>query len=364
MSAPVEPDRVAGSPHPRETSVLFGQDAAEREAATAATEGRMPHAWMITGPQGIGKATLAWRIARRLIAGEGGDSLDMAPDHSVFRQLVALSSPRLFLCRRPWDSKTERLRTAITVEEVRSLKAHFQLSAADGGPRVAIVDSADEMNGSAANALLKILEEPPPDAVLLLVAHRPAALLPTIRSRCRILRCRPLGADDITAALLAAGAESDPTEAGALAALAGGSVGAAIGLLADDGLGRYREIVALLGDGGRLDRRRLLALADDVSGRNAAARYAMTLDLIRLALTRLALSGAGAPIEATSEAEAALHARYGVTPAQGRLWAGLVSDLVGRAAHARSVNLDPAQVILDTLLHIDAAAAEARAHAA
>ena len=356
-----EPDRHPSAPHPRETAALFGQEAAERAFLAAEAGGRLHHAWLLTGPRGVGKATLAWRIARHLIAGEDAPSLDMAPDHPVFRQVAALASPQLFLARRPWDEKAERLRTAITVDEVRALKGFFELTAADGGRRVAIVDSADELNASAANALLKILEEPPSRSVLLLVSHRPAGLLPTIRSRCRELRCAPLAPAALAAALAAAGAEAadDPR----LATLAGGSVAAALDLVEGGGLELYAEIVALLARS-PLDRRRLVALADAATGRAAAARYALTLDLAQTALGRLARAAAGLPPAPFSPAEAELFARLGATPAQGRLWATLAPALAERSTHARAVNLDPAQVILDTFLQIDAAAAEARAHAA
>ena len=204
-ATPDEPDRLPDAPHPRATAVLHGQDAAQARFLEAAAAGRLHHAWAITGPRGVGKATLAWRIARHLVAGENAATLDMAPDHPVFRQLAALGSPQLFLCRRPWDDKAERLRTAITVDEVRAMTGFFHLSATDGGRRVAIIDAADELNGAAANALLKLLEEPPARAVLLLVCHRPAALLPTLRSRSRVLRCAPLAPAPLAAALAAAG---------------------------------------------------------------------------------------------------------------------------------------------------------------
>lgn len=113
--------------------MLFGQSEAEATFLEAVRAGRLHHAWMLTGPRGIGKATLAWRIARYLIAGEPGEGLDMAPGHPVFRQLATLASPQLFLGRRPWDEKAERLKTAITVDEIRALKSFFQLSAAEGG---------------------------------------------------------------------------------------------------------------------------------------------------------------------------------------------------------------------------------------
>ena len=133
-----------------------------RAFLAAAATGRLHHAWLLTGPRGVGKATLAWRIARHLIAGGTRRVARHGPRPTrSSASSRRLASPQLFLCRRPWDDKAERLRTAITVDEVRALKGFFQLSAADGGRRVAIVDAADELNGAAANALLKILEEPP-----------------------------------------------------------------------------------------------------------------------------------------------------------------------------------------------------------
>jgi DNA polymerase-3 subunit delta' len=365
MSGPeprVEPDRREGAPHPRETDVLFGQAAAEARFLSALDAGRMHHAWMITGPRGVGKATLAWRIARHMIAGGAGGSLDLPPEHPVFRQTAALSSPALWLCRRGWDDKAARLRTAISVDDVRALKGFFQLSAAGGGWRVAIVDAADEMTPSAANALLKILEEPPPRAMILLVCHQPTLLLPTIRSRCRDLRCAPLGTDDLSAALVAAGA--DAATVGPLASLAGGSPGRALDLLAGDGLGLYAEILAMLSSAPPIDRSRASALAEACSGRRAEARYASTLDLIEFALSRLALAGASQRLDPVDDTEGALARRLSASARQAAVWAALIPDLHDRAARARAVNLDPVQVILDICLRIDAAATDALARAA
>ncbi len=354
-----EPDRLPGAPHPRETSVLFGQDAAEARFLAARASGRMHHAWLLTGPRGIGKATLAWRIARHLLADSDAATLDMPPDHPVFRQTASLAAPGLFLCRRPWDDKTERLRTAITVDEMRALKSFFQLAATDGGWRVAIVDAADEMTPQAANALLKILEEPPERAALLLVCHQPARLLPTIRSRCRELVCRPLGATDFTRALAATGAGIDDTEGPMLHALAGGSVGAALELGQGDGLALYLELTGLLATAPGIDRPRLIRLAESFAGRDGAPRATLALDLLRTALGRLALRAAGSDAAPVSDAEAALMQRLAGHPAQAAIWAEAVPELVGRAERARALNLDPGQVILDTFLRLDAAAAKA-----
>lgn len=367
LEAPPEADAAPGCPHPRHAAVLHGQEAAERAFLAAFATGRLPHGWLIAGPRGVGKATLAWRIARFLLArpepGAGlfaapapPAPLDIAPDHPVARRLAALSEPRLMLLRRPWDDKAKRLKQAITVDEVRRLGAFFGMSAADGGRRVVIVDAADEMNPSAANALLKLLEEPPAGAVLLLVSHRPAALLPTIRSRCRVLRCAPLAPAAMAAALATLGI--DAAEAANLAALASGSVGTAAALAGGDGAALYRDLVGLIARAPGLDRPAALALAESVAGRGAEARFEMLATLAETLLARLARAGLGTPpIPEAAPGEAALFARLCPDAGAARHWAEVQQAALARLRAGRAVNLDPAALVLDMVLALDRAAA-------
>ncbi len=356
-----EPDRVTGAPHPRETVELFGHARAEADFVEALRTGRLHHAWLLAGPRGIGKATLAWRIARRLLAsGADGDAqtLDLPRDHPVFRSTAALSEPRLFLLRRVWDADAKRLKTVITVDEVRRMKSFFGLSAADGARRVVIVDAADEMNVNAANALLKILEEPPSDAIILLVSHSPARLLPTIRSRCRVLACTPLAPDDLARALSAAGVHPGP-DAAALAELSGGSAGEALRLAHDDGLTIYRQIVDLLRSLPSIDRDAALRLTDAAAGRTNESRYDATLRLLDLAMVRLARSGAGAvPQVEAAPGEAELASALAPTRQAAQRWADLQQRLAARARHGRAVNLDPPTLLLDMVLKMNQTAAE------
>ena len=181
-----EPDRIEGAPHPRDAPRVLGQAAAERAFLAAYNSGRLHHGWLITGPRGVGKATLAWAIARFLLATPAPDdgglfgappppaSLVIDPEHPVARRMRALSEPGLFLLRRGPNDKGDKLAAEIRVGEVRRLSGFFQLSAADGGRRVVIVDAADEMNAQAANALLTMLEEPPARTTLLLISHQPS----------------------------------------------------------------------------------------------------------------------------------------------------------------------------------------------
>ncbi len=358
-----EADRIEGAPHPRETAVLFGHAAAQRQFLDAFNAGRPHHAWLIAGPEGIGKATLAWRIARFLLAapdqtaGLFGDpepamALDIPSDHPVMRRTLALSEPRLFLLRRPWDDKTERLRQDITVDEVRRMKAFFQLSAAEGGRRAAIIDAADDLNPSAANALLKLLEEPPSGVTFLVVAHRPSGLLPTIRSRCRDLRLGPLGAGDLSAAMTQAGFADEASPSHGI--LAGGSVGAAIRLRALDGLASYARLADLFATLPRLDRPRALALADRAGARGAEAATDLLFALALMFLSRLARTGAiGDPGPEAAPGEAATLNRLSPGPAAGRAWADLHDSLAARVRHGRAVNLDPASLFLDMVLQTE-----------
>jgi DNA polymerase III subunit delta' len=360
-----EPDRQDGAPHPRETLRLFGQDHAEAQFLAAFQTGRLPHGWLLTGPEGIGKASFAWRAARFLLAtplaqtdGLFGappppDTLDIAQDHPVVPRLRALSEPGLCLIRRGPRPDGKALSDVIRIDEVRRLKGFFQMSAGGNGRRVVIVDCADEMNPSAANALLKELEEPPADAVLFLVAHRPSGLLPTIRSRCRVLRFQPLGPDDLRAALAQAGLPP-PAEMQGLAELAGGSVGAAVRLLSQDGLTLYADLLRLLQSLPRLDRPLALQLAEATGGKQGDDRFAMTLNLLDTALARLARRGAsGIALPEIMGGEDALLARLSPGPVAARGWADLAASLTQRARRGRAVNLDPAALTFDMFLELD-----------
>ncbi|GMG81788.1 DNA polymerase III subunit delta' [Paralimibaculum aggregatum] len=352
---PPEPDRLADAPHPRETLRLFGQQAAEGALLAALAAGRMHHAWMLRGPEGIGKATLAYRLARRLIADGAGpvDSLDRPGSCPVAARFQAQSEPRLAVLRRAVNDKTGKLRTRITVDEVRRVKRFLEHSAPDGGWRVVLVDAADEMNPNAANALLKFLEEPPARTVLLLVAHAASALLPTIRSRCRVLDLAPLGPEDLAAALAQAGHPVPEGEAAALSELAGGSAGRAIRLMGGGGLAHYAELVALIA-GGRVDRPRLVALADLAAGRERETVFPLLCDLALVMIGRMARAGvSGPPSCAAAADEPRAMTRLAASPEQARLWAEAAARLAATARHARAVNLDPGQTIIDMFLDLD-----------
>ena len=208
-----EADALPGAPHPRHVYSLIGHERAEAEMLSAYREGRLAHAWLIGGREGIGKATLAWAFARFVLANPDpaakavreARNLHVEPTHPAARLLAGLAHPDFALIRREWQGAAKRLATEISVDAVRQGLQVFQLSAAFGGWRIAIVDAAEDLNPNSANALLKMVEEPPQRSLILIVSHRPGQVLPTIRSRCRRLRLDLLDEDEVVRAVIGLG---------------------------------------------------------------------------------------------------------------------------------------------------------------
>ena len=349
---------------PRANPDLIGQDAAEHAFLQAWQSGRLAHAWLLTGPRGIGKATLAFRIARFVLSGGAApaaglfgapepSSLRMSTDHSVFRRVASGGHADFKLIERGWaDDKKGKRKSEITIDEVRDVGAFLSLTPAEGGWRVVVVDAADEMNRSSANAILKILEEPPKRALLLLVSHSPGRLLPTIRSRCRRLSLPPLPRDVVAGLLRQRHADLAEEEATALATLSGGSIGRALALHAQGGLALYGEMIDLLR---RLPQLPLTALHDfsDRIGRQADD-VALFGELFTGWLADAAAAAAGGPVRAVLADEAELQLQL-----VGRIglerWSGLWERTGALFERAAAVNLDGKQTVLNAFLALEKA---------
>ena len=227
-------------PHPREHSLFFGHKSAEETVREAWTH-RFPHAWLLCGPRGIGKATFAWRVARFVLSQE-----DVVSSGISARQIACGSHPNLVELCPVWDEKKKEFKNSISIEEVRRVKHFFSLRAGSKGWRVCIVDSVDEMTPHAANALLKLLEEPPPDSLFLVVCHRPGLLLTTIRSRCRLLRMGRLSFGEIVEVLKAHLPELTAEERERVASLCGGNPADALHMAMNRDTDIHEDIRALL----------------------------------------------------------------------------------------------------------------------
>ncbi len=292
---------VAAPPHPRDAFALEGAQAQEQAFLDALERGRLHHAWLLTGPEGVGKATFAFRAARRLLGATPDANfgrLGARMTDPVVRQVSARSHPDLLVLER--YTEDGKPRKVIPVDEARQLGAFFSQTPATAPYRVAIVDAADDLNVNAANAILKTLEEPPPRGVLLLVSHAPGRLLPTIRSRCRRLAFTAPG-EEITAGFLETRTSLSPEQAHRLARMAGGAPGLALRLAAADALKADDEAHEILRSLPRLDDGALLALADSFRGPEGQGRFNLLIerimDQIRTMAVNQATGGGGVGLD-------------------------------------------------------------------
>jgi DNA polymerase III subunit delta' len=356
-----EADRLDDFPHPRETQALYGQEAAQSVFAEALAVDRMHHAWLLAGPAGIGKATLAYQVARAALAQAEerdlfGQGLAIEPQSRTDRQIRALSHPSLFVVRRPYDPKTKRFPQIIPIDEVRRLKNFLSLSSGAEGRRVVVVDSADELNLNAANALLKSLEEPPGRTIFLLITSAPGRLLATIRSRCRVIAMASLADDDlkraVAQALTMAGKNlPEAHDWEKLAPLAGGSVGRALILLGGGGLALQTRIDQILGGLPKLDLRAVHALSDEMQPLAQDRKFQLFMDLFQTTLGRLISAAA---TDQGSERDVDL-ARRLIGRERLATFAELWETLAREKAETVTLNLDRKSLILGTFARLEAA---------
>ncbi len=382
-------------PHPRETLDLLGHEAAEQEILETCAAGRVAHAWLISGPQGIGKATLAYRFARFVLSGglerlsgqaprgdgEGGGGLfgeealpvALAPgaglgldaEHPTVRRVIAGSHGDLRVIERAIaDEKTGKRKGEIVVGDVRGLSTYMAMTPSEGGWRVVIVDEAEMMNRNAANALLKNLEEPPGRALMLLVSHNPARLLPTIRSRCRRLPLTPLPDAAVDQLLNRHLPDLAPADRQALVGLAEGSIGRALALAEQGGLAVCRDMLALLADLPRCDVARLHALGDQAARDDQAWEALGTL--LPWWLARMVRAGAmGGAHGAFSEGDTpglpgeAACARRLLAAAPLDRWVEVWEKVCDLFARARAVHMDRKQTVLSAFFEAERAVARA-----
>jgi DNA polymerase III subunit delta' len=359
MSEPT--DRGTEAPAPRANPDLAGRQPIERELQRLVAAGRLPHALLICGPRGIGKATLAFRLARYVLAhgaGEAapaalfgvGEGLAIAPDSGTFRRVASGGHADLLTVERAWDPRRHRLRGEIVVDDTREIAQFLRLTPAEGGWRVVVVDGADDMNRNAANALLKVLEEPPSCALLLLVAHSPGRLLPTLRSRCRRLALAPLAPAAVRQLLVRYRHDLPEAQVVELVALAEGSIGRALELATAGGVELYRSVVALLTREPGVDAVALHGFAERIVRGEADEAYRATAELLAQIVAGLALAAAG---DAAGEGSplARLAAR-----APAARWAELRAAVADNFARTEGLNLDRKQAMLGAFFAIEAAA--------
>lgn len=348
-------DQLDGWPTPEERANWLGDSAAELTLLNAYRSGRMHHAWLMCGPKGIGKATLAYRFARFVFAypdpsdPEVGkaESLAIDPQHPVFRKVGARAHPNLLALQRGYNEERKRFYTELSVSEIRKTISFFGSTSGEPGWRIAIVDPADEMNANAANALLKILEEPPSRSLFLIVSHAPGRLVPTIRSRCRRLDIRPLDPKTILESIRERAPNPstiDEADLHLAALLAEGSLRRAIHLIEAGGVDIYRDLSQLLETIPDLDVEAMYAFADRVAGRGADEAFEAFLDALHSWLDRR-VRRIEEPDSMTNISPAAQ-----TTPLVR--WTEVWENVRRSSTLAEALNLDRKQAVLSILMNL------------
>jgi DNA polymerase-3 subunit delta' len=305
---------------------VMGHTAVKREWLASASSDKLHHGWLLRGPRGVGKARLALQFASYLLGG-ADEQLSMSAETPVGRLILAGSHPDLRIVRRPVDDKGKR-KSEIPVDSVRELSEFFSLRPAMGGWRVAIIDAVDELNRFGANAIIKTLEEPPSRAVLFLVSHGEQMVLPTIRSRCRVLRCGPLNEHDTLSALTLTGLSA--TEAEQVSHLAPGRPGRARELQGADAATASDAMMQALRNLGGSDARSLhVALS---TGAKSDVAMAAAMESLRASLQR----------RAARETD----------PVVAGDWAAAALDVMRLDAEAQALNQDRAQTIAAALSRV------------
>ena len=343
---------------------MLGHEPAVHVLLDSWNSGRLHHAWLLSGPRGIGKATLAFRFARFALAGgpAAGNSealLYISPDDPVFRRVASGGHADLMTLERGINEKTGRPRSEIIIDDVRRVARLVSLTPGEGQWRIVIVDGAEDMNRSAANAILKHLEEPPPQTLFLLISHAPASLLPTVRSRCRVLSMRPIP-DGVLNCLITErlAPELNAEERNFLTALSEGSPGRALALAEQGGVALFKTLLDILEILPDLDIRAVHCLGDKVARKDGADAFRTLAGLLVWWLNDLVCDGAKSrPSRAISEREAALRQRL-LEKGDLEHWAKVWEKLSHLFARAEAVNLEPKQVILNAFTVLQQAAAD------
>ena len=366
-------------PSPRSNPDLLGQEQAEAQLAAVYAAGRAAHAWLFSGPKGVGKATLAFRLVRWLFrhgAGAHGaaasqsvaadlfgaeppplasPSLFIDPGDPVFRRVASGGHADLFTLEPGVDPKRGTPRTEITVAEVRAAGSFLAATAAEGGWRAVIVDPAEAMNRNAANALLKTLEEPPAGAVLILVSHAPGLLPATVRSRCRTLPLAPLSPPTISALVQRYRPDTTADEAVVLARLARGSIGHALRLASSEGERLRGQLTRLFRALPAVEPLEVLDLGDAAKGQGSGeGGFALLDDLLRAWLASIVRVAGGARPQEALESEAETIVRLAAAGGLER-WLQVWDNSTRLLARAETANMDLKQILLAVFLNVEAA---------
>ena len=361
-------DKILGVPHPKLAKKLIGHSTQKLYFLNSYISNRLPQCWLLAGDKGVGKATFAWLIAKFLLTtnqnpddikielnGANIDSILAPQDGGTLTRILSGSEQRIYVVRKGYNEKRKAFFKDISIDDIRNLQSYCSLSIADGGRRVIIIDTADDLNTNSCNALLKLLEEPPKNTLFLLISHQPNLLLPTLQSRCQKLLFSALSQNDLRAVVTATGQEIGPAQEVPLSILSNGSAGVACRLLNSNSLNLYRDILNLASSLPNLNTKKATQLSQTYFAKGKANDFENFIEMMQQFFSRLCKTGAmRSPISpSVTNDEAKIMTNLCPSLRSAHLWAEAAEIALAKLHKGYLLNIDVESLIIDTFIYLE-----------
>ena len=361
-------DKIAGAPHPMLANEIIGHSSQKLSFLSSFASNRLPQCWLLVGEMGIGKASFAWLIAKFLLTtkyqptdlkidlNETNINSILEPQSgSTLNRIISGSEQRVYIVRRGYNEKRKAFFKNISIEDVRKLQSYCSLSIADGGKRIIIIDTADDLNKSSSNALLKLLEEPPKNTIFLLISHQPNLLLPTIKSRCQKLSFSNLDQTDLGAVLTAIGCKIEPSDEVSLSILSKGSAGAACRLINSNSINLYRDILNIASSLPNLNTNKILQLSQNYFAKAKPSEFEIFIEMMQHFFSRLCKTGVMQKpvLPSVTDNEAKIMKSLCPNLKSARLWSEAANISLAKLNKGYLLNIDIESLILDAFIYLE-----------
>tara|TARA_B100001778_G_scaffold73956_1_gene59241 strand:+ start:3175 stop:4332 length:1158 start_codon:yes stop_codon:yes gene_type:complete len=361
-------DKIAGAPHPMLANEIIGHSSQKLSFLSSFASNRLPQCWLLAGDMGIGKASFAWLIAKFLLTTKYQPAdlkIDLSKTNinsilepqsgSTLNRIISGSEQRVYIVRRGYNEKRKAFFKNISIEDVRKLQSYCSLTIADGGKRIIIIDTADDLNKSSSNALLKLLEEPPKNTIFLLISHQPNLLLPTIKSRCQKLSFSNLDQTDLGAVLTAIGCKIEPSDEVSLSILSKGSAGAACRLINSNCINLYRDILNIASSLPNLNTNKILQLSQNYFAKAKPSEFEIFIEMMQHFFSRLCKTGVMQKpvLPSVTDNEAKIMKSLCPNLKSARLWSEAANISLAKLNKGYLLNIDIESLILDAFIYLE-----------
>ena len=361
-------DKIAGAPHPMLANEIIGHSSQKLSFLSSFASNRLHQCWLLAGDMGIGKASFAWLIAKFLLTtkyqpadlkidlNETNINSILEPQSgNTLNRIISGSEQRVYIVRRGYNEKRKAFFKNISIEDVRKLQSYCSLSIADGGKRIIIIDTADDLNKSSSNALLKLLEEPPKNTIFLLISHQPNLLLPTIKSRCQKLSFSNLDQTDLGAVLTAIGCKIEPSDEVSLSILSKGSAGAACRLINSNCINLYRDILNIASSLPNLNTNKILQLSQNYFAKAKLSEFEIFIEMMQHFFSRLCKTGVMQKpvLPSVTDNEAKIMKSLCPNLKSARLWSEAANISLAKLNKGYLLNIDIESLILDAFIYLE-----------